>query len=73
MEPARESILKAVIFKKRIYRPWDILNQLKKNLKKAYCTNMMRQKNVYYHPLHDKGYIGEFAKGFLDTTQILTM
>ena len=30
-------------------------------------------KNVYYHPLHDKGYIGEFAKGFLDTTQILTM
>ena len=21
-------------------------------------------KNVYYHPLHDKGYIGEFAKGF---------
>ena len=21
-------------------------------------------KGVYYHPLHDKGYVGEFAKGF---------
>src|SRR6056300_1725219 len=40
--------------KSEIYRVWDILEP----------TNSLETSNTIYHPLHDKGSIGLFLKGF---------
>ena len=45
------------IEKTEIYRPWHILEPQTNN-----------DGSTVYHPLHDKGSIGVFLKGFLDTT-----
>jgi len=52
------------IQKENIARPWDILKPTEEKPEEGILYKYDEAKNVYYHPLHDKGYIGEFAKGF---------
>ncbi|MDC1013037.1 FTR1 family protein [Gammaproteobacteria bacterium] len=52
---AEEYLVKSgQIEKSEIYRVWDILEP----------TNSLETSNMIYHPLHDKGSIGLFLKGF---------
>jgi high-affinity iron transporter len=52
---AEEYLVKSgQIEKSEIYRVWDILEP----------TNSIEMSNMIYHPLHDKGSIGLFLKGF---------
>lgn len=52
---AEEYLVKSgQIEKSEIYRVWDILEP----------TNSIETSNTIYHPLHDKGSIGLFLKGF---------
>jgi high-affinity iron transporter len=52
---AEEYLVKSgQIEKSEIYRVWDILEP----------TNSLETSNTIYHPLHDKGSIGLFLKGF---------
>ena len=53
-----------IIQKENISRPWDILKPSDTMPENAILYKFDETKGVYYHPLHDKGYVGEFAKGF---------
>ncbi len=49
------------IQKENIARPWDILQPTSEG---GFLYKYDPSKKVYYHPMYDKGYIGEFLKGF---------
>ena len=62
------------IQKDEIARPWDILKPTDTKPENGILYKYDEAKDLYYHhPFYDKGYIGEFAKGFLDTIQTQTM
>ncbi len=52
------------IQEENIARPWDILKPSATPPDNDFLYKYDESKELYYHPLHDKGYIGEFAKGF---------
>ncbi len=52
------------IQEENIARPWDILKPSETPPDNDFLYKYDESKELYYHPLHDKGYIGEFAKGF---------
>ena len=52
------------IQKDEIARPWDILKPTDTKPENGILYKYDEAKDLYYHPLYDKGYIGEFAKGF---------
>ncbi len=50
--------------KEQISRPWDILQPTADKPENDFLVRYDKTKDLYYHPLHDSGYVGEFAKGF---------
>ena len=52
------------ISKADISRPWDILKPSETVPDGAILYKFDESKGVHYHPFYDKGYIGEFLKGF---------
>lgn len=52
------------IEKNQIARAWDILQPTSEKPDNDILYRYDRSKDLYYHPLHDSGYAGEFAKGF---------
>lgn len=50
--------------KEEISRPWDILQPTADKPENDFLVRYDKTKDLYYHPLHDSGYVGEFAKGF---------
>ena len=50
--------------KSDISRPWDILKPTDTKPENGILYKYDEAKDLYYHPFYDKGYIGEFAKGF---------
>ena len=52
------------IEKENIARPWDILKPTPEIPEGGFLYRYDSSKDLYYHPMYDKGYIGEFLKGF---------
>ena len=52
------------IEKENITRPWDILKPTSEIPEGGILYRYDESKDLYYHPMYDKGYIGEFLKGF---------
>ena len=52
------------INKENIARPWDILKPTPEIPEGGFLYKYDPSKDLYYHPMYDKGYIGEFLKGF---------
>ena len=52
------------INEENIARPWDILKPTPELPEGGFLYKYDSSKDVYYHPMYDKGYIGEFLIGF---------